>query len=150
MLYVTDVHSLGLKVPQGLQFTESFDWDLNQGTRAWTKRFAPRNDGRYPSVLHAGACAPTLHYLNAVAAVGGASDGVAVVDKMKEVPSDEPLFGKGQVRADGRHIHNMYLFQVKTPDQSKGPWDYYNLVETFPAKDAFRPIAESNCLMVKS
>ncbi len=150
VLYVTDVHSLGLKVAQGLQFTESFYWDLNEGTRAWTKRFAPRNDGRYPSALHAGAYASTLHYLKAVSAVGAATDGVAVVDKMKALPTDDPLFGKGSIRIDGRKIHPMFLFQVKTPAESKYPWDYYTVVKSIPPEQVWRPLSEGGCSLVKS
>ena len=150
VLYVTDVHSLGLKVAQGLQFTESFYWDLNEGTRAWTKRFAPRNDGRYPSALHAGAYASTLHYLKAVSAVGAATDGVAVVDKMKALPTDDPLFGKGSIRVDGRKIHPMFLFQVKTPAESKYPWDYYTVVKSIPPEQVWRPLSEGGCSLVKS
>ena len=150
VLYVTDVHSLGLKVAQGLQFTEAFYWDLNDGTRAWTKRFAPRNDGRYPSALHAGAYASTLHYLKAVSAVGGAADGVAVVDKMKALPTDDPLFGKGSIRVDGRKIHPMFLFQVKAPAESKYPWDYYTVVKSIPPEQVWRPLAEGGCPLVKS
>jgi branched-chain amino acid transport system substrate-binding protein len=149
VLYVTDVHSLGLKVAQGLQFTESFYWDLNEGTRAWTKRFAPLNDGRYPSALHAGAYASTLHYLKAVSAVGGATDGVAVVDKMKALPTDDPLFGKGSIRIDGRKIHPMFLFQVKTPAESKYPWDYYTVVKSIPPEQVWRPLSEGGCPLVK-
>ncbi|MEP9354678.1 ABC transporter substrate-binding protein [Xanthobacter sp. KR7-65] len=150
VLYITDVHSLGLKTAQGLQFTEAFYWDLNDGTRAWTKRFAPRNDGRYPSALHAGAYASTLHYLKAVSAVGNATDGVVVVDKMKALPTDDPLFGKGSIRIDGRKIHPMYLFQVKTPAESKAPWDYYNVVKSIPPEQVWRPLSEGGCSLVKS
>ena len=150
VLYVTDVHSLGLKVAQGLQFTESFYWDLNEGTRAWTKRFTPRNDGRYPSALHAGAYASTLHYLKAVSAVGAGTDGVAVVDKMKALPTDDPLFGKGSIRVDGRKIHPMFLFQVKTPAESKYPWDYYTVVKSIPPEQVWRPLSEGGCSLVKS
>ncbi|MFC7397463.1 ABC transporter substrate-binding protein [Chelatococcus sp. GCM10030263] len=149
VLYITDVHSLGLEVAQGLQFTEAFYWDLNDDTRAWTKRFAPRNDGRYPSALHAGAYASVLHYLRAVDAAGGSADGAAVVAKMKELPTDDPLFGKGSIRVDGRKIHPMYLFQVKTPAESKYPWDYYNVVKTIPAEQVWRPLNEGGCSLVK-
>ena len=118
VLYLSDVHSLGLKVAQGLQFTESFYWDLNDGTRAWAKRFAPRNNNRYPTAMQAGVYAATLHYLKAVDALGAAGDGKAVVQEMKKLPTDDPLFGKGSVRADGRKLHNMYLFEVKKPEES--------------------------------
>ncbi|MGU3492938.1 ABC transporter substrate-binding protein [Xanthobacteraceae bacterium A53D] len=150
VLYVNDVHSLGLKVAQGLQFTEAFYWDLNDDTRAWTKRFAPRNEGRYPSALHAGAYASTLHYLKAARDLGSAADGRAVVDKMKALPTDDPLFGKGSIRVDGRKIHPMYLFQVKTPEESKYPWDYYNVVKTIAPDQVWRPLSEGGCSLVKS
>lgn len=150
VLYITDVHSLGLNVAQGLQFTEAFYWDLNDDTRAWTKRFAPRNDGRYPSALHAGAYASVLHCLRAADAAGGSADGAAIVTKMKELPTDDPLFGKGSIRIDGRKIHPMYLFQVKTPAESKYPWDYYNVLKTIPAEQVWRPLNEGGCPLVKA
>ncbi len=151
VLYITDVHSLGLKTAQGLQFTEAFYWDLNDATRAWTKRFAPRNDGRYPSALHAGAYGSTLHYLKAVSALGGkAGDGRAVVDEMKALPTDDPLFGKGSIRVDGRKIHPMYLFQVKTPEESKYPWDYYKVLKTIAPEHVWRPLNEGGCALVKA
>jgi branched-chain amino acid transport system substrate-binding protein len=149
VLYVTDVHSLGLEVAKGLQFTEAFYWDLNEQTRGWSKRFAARNGERYPSALHAGAYASVLHYLRAVKAVGSPADGKAVVDKMKEMPTDDPLFGKGTIRVDGRKIHPMYLFQVKTPVESKYPWDYYNVISTLPADEIWRPLADGGCSLVK-
>jgi branched-chain amino acid transport system substrate-binding protein len=150
VLYLSDVHSLGLKVAQGLQFTESFYWDLNEGTRAWAKRFAPRNNNRYPTAMHAGVYAATLHYLKAVDALGSSSDGKAVVQEMKKLPTDDPLFGKGSVRADGRKLHNMYLFEVKKPEESKYPWDYYKLIQTIPPSEAWRPLEEGGCDFLKS
>ncbi|WP_374251533.1 ABC transporter substrate-binding protein [Xanthobacter sp.] len=148
VLYITDVHSLGLKAAQGLQFTAAYYWDLNDGTRAFAKRFAARNGGRMPTQLQAGAYSATLHYLKAVEKAGTKTDGKRVVEVAKELPTDDPLFGKGTVRADGRKLHNMYLFETKTPEQSKGPWDYYNLVRVIPAQEAFRPIEEGGCHMV--
>jgi branched-chain amino acid transport system substrate-binding protein len=150
VLYLSDVHSLGLKVAQGLQFTESFYWDLNDGTRAWAKRFAPRNNNRYPTAMQAGVYAATLHYLRAVDQLGASGDGKAVVQEMKKLPTDDPLFGKGTVRADGRKLHNMYLFEVKKPDESKYPWDYYKLIKTIPPSEAFRPLEEGGCDFLKS
>jgi branched-chain amino acid transport system substrate-binding protein len=150
VLYLSDVHSLGLKVAQGLQFTESFYWDLNEGTRAWAKRFAPRNNNRYPTAMQAGVYAATLHYLKAVDALGASSDGKAVVQEMKKLPTDDPLFGKGSVRSDGRKLHNMYLFEVKKPDESKYPWDYYKLIQTIPPSEAWRPLEEGGCDFLKS
>ena len=150
VLYLSDVHSLGLKVAQGLQFTESFYWDLNDGTRAWAKRFAPRNNGRYPTAMQAGVYGATLHYLKAVDEIGASGDGKAVVEEMKKLPTDDPLFGKGTVRADGRKLHNMYLFEVKKPEESKYPWDYYKLVKTIPPEEAWRPLEEGGCDFLKS
>ncbi|MGY3603330.1 ABC transporter substrate-binding protein [Bradyrhizobium neotropicale] len=150
VLYLSDVHSLGLKTAQGLQFTESFYWDLNDDTRAWAKRFAPRNGDRYPTALQAGVYAATLHYLKAVDALGASSDGKAVVQEMKKLPTDDPLFGKGSVRADGRKLHNMYLFEVKKPEESKYPWDYYKLIKTIPPSEAWRPLEEGGCDFLKS
>ena len=150
VLYVTDVHSLGLATAKGLQFTESFYWDLNDGTRAWTKRFVPRNGGGYPSALHAGAYASVLHYLRAVQSVGSPADGRAVVEQMKRMPTDDPLFGKGSIRADGRKLHPMYLFQVKSPGESKYPWDYYKLLQTIPADQVWRPLEEGGCSFLKA
>lgn len=150
VLYVTDVHSLGLATAQGLQFTESFYWDLNESTRAWSKRFAARNGDGRPSALHAGAYASVLHYLKAVKALGSPVDGKAVVEQMKRMPTDDPLFGQGSIREDGRKLHPMYLFQVKTPDESKYPWDYYNLVQMIPAAEVWRPLAEGGCSFVKA
>jgi len=150
VLYLSDVHSLGLKIAQGLQFTESFYWDMNDDTRGWAKRFAPRNNGRYPTAMQAGVYAATLHYLRAVDALGASNDGKAVVQEMKTLSTDDPLFGKGTVRADGRKLHNMYLFEVKKPDESKYPYDYYKLIKTIPPGEAFRPLEDGGCDFLKS
>lgn len=150
VLYLSDVHSLGLDTAKGLQFTEAFYWDLNEDTRAWSKRFAARNSGRYPTALQAGVYGETLHYLRAVDALGQSSDGKAVIAKMKQLPTDDPLFGKGSIREDGRKLHNMYLFEVKRPADSKYPWDYYKLVKTIPPGEAFRPLGEGGCDFSKS
>ncbi|ACL58205.1 ABC transporter substrate-binding protein [Methylobacterium nodulans] len=148
VLYITDVHSLGLDVAQGLQFTAAYYWDLNDGTRAFAKRFAERMEGRMPTQLQAGAYSATLHYLKAVEKAGTKTDGKHVVEVAKSLPTDDPLFGKGTIRADGRKMHNMYLFETKTPSESKGPWDYYKLLRTIPAEEAFRPMGEGNCPIV--
>jgi branched-chain amino acid transport system substrate-binding protein len=150
VLYLSDVHSLGLKVAQGLQFTESFYWDMNDDTRAFAKRFAPRNNDRYPTAMQAGVYAATLHYLKAVDELGGSGDGKAVVQQMKKLPTDDPLFGKGTVRADGRKLHNMYLFEVKKPEESRYPWDYYKLIKTIPPSEAWRPLEDGGCDFLKS
>jgi branched-chain amino acid transport system substrate-binding protein len=148
LVFLTDVHGLGLDKAQGLIMTETFYWDLNDQTRAFTKRFAAANGGKYPTMVHAGVYAGVLHYLKAVAALKS-DDGTKVVEEMKKMPTDDPLFGKGEIRADGRKIHNAYLFEVKKPSESKGPYDYYKLRATIPAAEAFRPLNEGDCALVK-
>lgn len=147
LVFLPDVHALGLDKAQGLIFTETFYWDLNEQTRAWTKRFVPQNGGKYPSMVHAGVYGAVMHYLKAVEALKG-DDGTKVVAKMKELPTDDPLFGKGSIRADGRKIHPAYLVEVKKPAESKGPYDYYKVRATIPADQAFRPIDQGNCPLV--
>jgi len=151
LLFITDVHSLGLKVAQGLSFTETFYWDLNDGTRAFSKRFSERMKNKaMPSMVQAGVYSGLVHYFKTLEAMGGnPHDGAKVVAKMKELPTDDALFGKGSIRADGRKIHPAYLFEVKKPEESKGPWDYYKLIGTTPAEQAFRPLSESACPLVK-
>ena len=151
LLFISDVHALGLKVANGLQMTESFYWDLNDETRGFSKRFSARSkNNAMPSMVQAGDYSAVLHYLKALVALGGnPHDGAKVIVKMKELPTDDPIFGKGSIRADGRKIHPAYLFEVKKPEESKGPWDYYKLVATIPAEEAFRPLAESECPLVK-
>ncbi len=147
LMFITDVHSLGLPIAQGLIFTTTFYWDLNDQTRAWTKRFVAANGGKYPTMVHAGVYASVLHYLKAVEAAK-TDDGTKVVAKMKELPTDDPLFGKGLIRADGRKIHPAYLVEVKKPSESKGPWDYLKVRATIPAEQAFRPIDQGDCPLV--
>jgi branched-chain amino acid transport system substrate-binding protein len=149
LVFITDVHSLGLATAQGLVLTESFYWDLNDGTRAWSKEFAAAHKGRMPSMVQAGVYASVIHYLKALEALKSDADGVKVVDQMKKMPTDDKLFGKGSIRVDGRKIHDAYLFEVKKPAESKGPWDYYKLRATIPAAEAFRPLATSECPLVK-
>jgi branched-chain amino acid transport system substrate-binding protein len=148
LVFITDVHALGLQTAQGLIMTEAFYWDQNDASRAFAKRFAPQYKGNMPTMVQAGVYSAVLHYLKAVAALKNAGDGKAVIAKMKELPTDDPLFGKGTIRADGRNIHDMYLFEVKKPAESKGPWDYYKLRATIPAAEAFRPLKEGNCPLV--
>ena len=150
LVFATDVNALGLQTAQGLVLTETFYWDLNDSTRAWTKRWhAERNaTGKYPAMNQAGVYAGTLHYLKAVLALKSAADGKAVVAKMKEMPTDDPLFGKGTIRADGRKLHPAYLFEVKKPEELKYPGDFYKLRATIPADEAFRPLKEGNCPLV--
>lgn len=148
LMFINDVHALGLEVAQGLVLTSAFYWDKNDQTREFSARFQERNAGQKPSMIEAGVYASVLHYLKAVEAVGD-KDAAKVMAKMKEMPTEDPLFGKGTIRADGRKLHDMYLFRVKKPDQSKAPWDYFETVATIPADKAFRPLAEGGCSLVK-
>jgi len=149
LVFVSDVHALGLQAAQGLQLTEAFYWDLNDQTRAWSRRFAEKHGGKMPTMVHAGVYSAVLHYLKALAQVNSDGDGKALVAKMKALPTDDGLFGQGTIRADGRKIHPMYLFEVKTPADSKGAWDYYKLVDTIPAAAAFRPLDQGECALAK-
>ncbi len=149
LVFLTDVHSLGLKTAQGLIFTEAWYWDMNDANRAFAKEFSGANRGVHPSMVHAGVYSAVTHYLKAVHALGSDADGAKSVAKMKEIPTDDRLMGKGTIRADGRKIHDMYLFEVKKPSESKGPWDYYKVRATIPAAEAFRPLAAGNCPLVK-
>ncbi|XUM21466.1 ABC transporter substrate-binding protein [Bradyrhizobium oligotrophicum S58] len=151
LLFINDVHALGLKVAHGLTFTVSFYWDMNDKTRAWSKRFmevSPKHT--MPSMTVAGNYAAVLHYLKALEALGeNPHDGAKVVAKMKEIPTDDPLFGKGPLRADGRRLIPAYLFEVKKPEESKYAWDYFKLVSTIAPEDAAKPLEASDCPLVK-
>jgi branched-chain amino acid transport system substrate-binding protein len=148
LVFLSDIHGLGLDKAQGLIFTETFYWDLNDQTRAFAKRFAAQNKGKYPTMVQAGVYASTLHYLKAVEAAK-TDDGTKVVAKMKELPTDDALFGKGRIRADGRALHPAYLVEVKKPAESKGPYDYYKVRATIPMDQAFRPEKDGGCSLVK-
>ena len=148
LVFISDVHALGLQTAQGLVLTEAFYWDQNDASRAFAKRFAPQFKNNMPTMVQAGVYAAVLHYLKAVEALKSDADGKAVVAKMKEMPTDDPLFGKGTIRPDGRKIHDMYLFEVKKPSESKGAWDYYKLRATIPAAEAFRPMKDGGCPLV--
>ena len=144
-----NVRALGLEAAQGTLLMVPFYWDMNDATRAFAHRFEARHPKHLmPNDMHAGVYASVLHYLKAVAKTGSATDGRAVVAAMKAMPTDDALFGKGLIRIDGRKIHPMYLFQVKAPAESKYPWDYYKLVSTIPADQAFRPLNEGGCPLV--
>lgn len=147
LVFISDVHGLGLNTAQGLNISQTFYWDLNDQTRAWSKRFAAANGGKYPTAVHAGVYSGVLHYLKSVDA-GKTDDGTKTIAKMKELPTDDILFGKGSIRADGRKIHPAYLFEVKKPSESKGSYDYYKVLQTIPADKAFRPIDQGNCPLV--
>ena len=148
LVFISDVHALGLQTAQGLVLTEAFYWDQNDASRAFAKRFAPQFKNNMPTMVQAGVYAAVLHYLKAVEALKSDADGKAVVAKMKEMPTDDPLFGKGTIRPDGRKIHDMYLFEVKKPSELKGAWDYYKLRATIPAAEAFRPMKDGGCPLV--
>jgi branched-chain amino acid transport system substrate-binding protein len=144
-----NVRALGLQAAQGTMLVVPFYWDMSDTTRAFAQRFAQRHAKRnMPNDMQAGVYAAVLHYLKAVDKIGGATDGKAVVAAMKAMPTDDPLFGQGVIRPDGRKIHPMYLFQVKAPAESKGPWDYYKLLATIPAEQAFRPLKDGGCPLV--
>jgi branched-chain amino acid transport system substrate-binding protein len=151
LLFINDVHSLGLKTAQGLTFTESFYWDTNDQTREWSRRLQKLSPkGTMPSMTVAGLYSGVLHYLKTLEVMGGnPRDGAKVVAKMKELPTDDVLFGKGTIRADGRKMLPAYLFEVKKPEESKYPWDYYKRIATIPAEEAARPLRESECPLVK-
>ena len=153
LMFISDVHGLGLQTAQGLVLTETFYWDLNDRTRAFSKRLADTVPNVRADMDQAGCYAATLHYLKAVQALGAAavkSDGAATVAKMKAMPTDDDAFGRGSIRSDGRGLFPAYLFEVKSPAQSHGPWDYYTLLATTPPEQAFRPLAEGGCPLVRS
>lgn len=147
LAFVSDIKSIGLEAAQGLVLTEAFYWDLNDGTRAWSKRFVALNNGRYPTMDQAGVYGSLIQWMRAVDAMDKAKahDGAAVVATMKQIPTDDPLFGHGSIRPDGRTIHDMYLFRVKSPAQSTAPYDLYTLVATIPGAQAFRPLKAGGC-----
>jgi branched-chain amino acid transport system substrate-binding protein len=153
LMFLSDVNGLGLEAAQGLHLTESFYWDLNDRTRAFTNRVKPKTPNNWPNMDHAGCYAGALHYLKAVADLGvdkAKADGAATVARMKAMPTDDDAYGHGSIRADGRGMFPSYLFQVKTPAESKGPWDYYKLIATTPADQAWRPLNEGGCALIKS
>ena len=150
LVFASDVNALGLPTAQGLTLTETWYWDQNDANRAWSKRWQAERggSGKFPTMVQAGVYAGVTHYLKAVAALKSAADGKAVVAKMKELPTDDALFGKGTIRADGRKIHDAYLYEVKKPADSKHPGDFYNVRATIPAAEAFRPLKDGGCALV--
>jgi len=148
LVFVTDVATLGLQTAQGLALSETWYWDMNDNNRAWAKRWQVERPGKFPNMIHAGVYSGIIHYLKAVEALKADGDGKAVVAKMKELPTDDRLFGKGVVRADGRKIHDAYLFEVKKPAESKYVGDFYKMRATIPAAEAFRPLKEGGCPLV--
>ncbi len=150
LVFVSDVNALGLNIAQGLVLTETWYWDMTDANRAFTKRWQAEHAGKFPTMVQAGVYSAVTHYLKAVAALKSTDDGKVIVAKMKEMPVDDPLFGKGTIRADGRNIHPAYLFEVKKPEELKYPGDYYKLRSTIPAEEAFRPLKDGNCPLVNS
>jgi len=151
LMFISDVHALGLKTAKGLNLTETFYWDLNDGTRAFSKRFQERmKNHAMPTMIQAGVYSSLLHYFKALDSLGeNPHDGAKMVAKMKTMPTDDPVFGKGSIEPNGRVLHPAYLFEVKSPSESKGPWDYYKLVATIPANEAFTPLDKSTCPLLK-
>ena len=149
LVFASDVAALGLPTAQGLVLTETWYWDMNDTNRAWTKRWQQERQGKWPTMIHAGVYAGVLHYLKAAVALkGNVSDGKTVVAQMKSMPTDDPLFGKGTIRPDGRKVHPAYLLEVKKPEESKHPGDFYKVRATIPADEAFRPLKEGSCPLV--
>jgi branched-chain amino acid transport system substrate-binding protein len=151
LMTIADVHALGSDTAAGLRLTESFYWDLNDRTRAFSDRLQPKIGNTRPTMFQAGDYASTLHYLKAAADMGIAAakaDGRSAVARMKVMPTDDDCFGKGYIRADGRKIHPSYLFEVKSPDESRHQWDLYKLLATTPAEQAFRPLNEGGCPLI--
>jgi branched-chain amino acid transport system substrate-binding protein len=149
LVFASDVAALGLPTAQGLVLTETWYWDMNDTNRAWTKRWQQERQGKWPTMIHAGVYAGVLHYLKAAVALkGNVSDGKTVVAQMKSMPTDDPLFGKGTIRPDGRKVHPAYLLEVKKPEESKHPGDFYKVRATIPTEEAFRPLKEGSCPLV--
>jgi branched-chain amino acid transport system substrate-binding protein len=147
LIYITDIHSLGLNAAQGMVLTTGFYWDTDEGTRAWSRRYSERM-GKMPNMSQAGVYSATRHYLKAVAAAG-TDDTAAVMRAMRETPIDDFYAKNGRIREDGRMVHDMYLVEVKKPSESKAPWDYYKVLATIPGDQAFQPLAASRCSLVK-
>src|SRR6201997_3256640 len=148
LAFISDIHALGLKTAQGLIFTDPWYWDQNDTNRAFAREYFAAL-GRMPGYTVVGVYSAVIHYLRAVEALGSHADGKAVIAKMKELPTEDRLMGKGSVRMDGRKVHPMYLFEVKKPEESKAPWDYYKQLATIPAEEAWRPLDQSECPLVK-
>ena len=148
LVFITDIHSLGLDTAKGMLLTTGFYWDMDDSTRAFAKRFGERMNGKMPTMVQAGVYSQVTHYLKAVSAAN-TTEGIKVADKMREIPIKDFFAKNGHIRADGRMVHDMYLVQVKTPAESKGPWDYYKVIRTIPGDEAFRPLSESTCPLVK-
>ncbi|TCH97918.1 ABC transporter substrate-binding protein [Roseococcus sp. SYP-B2431] len=153
MMFITEVHALGLPSAQGLICAETFYWDLNDRTRAFTERFRAASRLGAPTMIHAGCYSGVVHYLKAARDMGVAAiraSGAEAVARMKAMPTDDDCFGAGTLRADGRKLHPAYLFEVKAPGESRGAWDYYKVLQTLSGEQAFRPLAEGGCRLIRS
>jgi branched-chain amino acid transport system substrate-binding protein len=154
LMFISDVHALGLRTAQGLVCSETFYWDLNDRTRVFTQRVLPKMPSELrPGMGQAGCYSAALHYLKTAADMGvqqAKASGAQAVARMKAMPTDDDVFGPGRIREDGRKLHAAYLFEVKTPEESKGAWDYYKLLQTTPPEEAFRPVSEGGCPLVRS
>ena len=148
LLFLSDVHAVGLETAQGLTLTTGFYWDFDDETRAWSKRFGERMNGKMPTMVHAGVYSSVMNYLKAAEAAGSVS-GKAAIDKMRTMDINDFFARNAHLREDGRMVHDMYLVQVKKPEESKGPWDYYKVIRTIPGDQAFRPLDKSECPLVK-
>lgn len=148
LLFLTDVHGVGLEIAQNLTLTTAFYWDMNDETRAWSERFAENMDGKMPTMVHAGVYSAVMNYLKAAEASGQATSGSKVMDTMRGMDIDDFFNHNAYLRKDGRVVHDMYLVQVKTPEESQGPWDYYKVLRTIPGDEAFRPIEQSACPLI--
>ena len=148
LVFISDVHSLGLQTAQGLVVTTGFYWDYNDETRAWSKKWSQRMNGRMPTMSQAGCYSGAMHYLKAVQAAG-TDEAKAVAKKMREIPVNDFFAKNGKVREDGRMVHDMYLAQVKKPEDSKYPWDYYKILRVIPGDEAYKPLSESECPYLK-
>ena len=153
LFHIPQVHAIGLQAAKGLILTDCYYWDRNDESRAFAKRYAPQMKGFMPASTQAGMYSAVLHYLKTAVDMGPdavKADGRATIARMKQIPTEDPIFGKGRVRQDGRKIHDMFLFEVKDQSDSKYPWDYYRQLADTPAEQAFRPESEGGCAMVKS
>ena len=148
LLFLTDVHGVGLDIAQNLTLTTAFYWDMNDETRAWSERFGERMDGKMPTMVHAGVYSSVMNYLKAAEASGQAKSGSEVMETMRGMDIDDFFNHNASLRKDGRVVHDMYLVKVKTPAESEGPWDYYKVLRTIPGDEAFRPLDQSDCPLI--
>jgi branched-chain amino acid transport system substrate-binding protein len=149
LVFISDVNALGLETAQGIVLSESFYWDRDDNTRAWSQKFAAKHNDKMPTMIHAGVYASLLHYFKAINELKNTKDGKAIVAQMEKIPTDDLLFGKGSIDPNGRTRHPMYVYEVKKPEESKAKWDYYKLIREIPTDQAFRKPEDSGCPLVK-